>query len=140
MIIQKINDIEYKLREAQDFSWLSEFGTVFFVVDETGSGCINFGIEKDDKKYFYKIAGAKTVSADLSSQESIQLLKQASVIYKEINHPNLIKIIDSFEINEFFVLVFEFAEGECLFDHWNFDKYRKTKDITPMMRFKFLPI
>ena len=140
MIIQKINDIEYKLREAQDFSWLSEFGTVFFVVDETGSGCINFGIEKDDKKYFYKIAGAKTVSADLSSQESIQLLKQASVIYKEINHPNLIKIIDSFEINEFFVLVFEFAEGECLFDHWNFDKYRKTKDITPMMRFKVLPI
>lgn len=140
MINQKIDNIEYKLRETQDFSWLSQYGTVFYVVDETGSGCINFGIEKDNKKYFFKIAGAKTISAELSPQESIKLLKNAAEIYKKIKHPNLIKYIDSFEINEFYVIVFEFAEGECLFDHWNFDKYRKTKDITPMMRFKFLSI
>ena len=140
MIIQKIDEIEYKLREAQDFSWLSQYGTVFYVVDETGSGCINFGLEKDNKKTFYKIAGVKTISAELSPQASIQVLRNAAEIYKEIKHPNLIKYIDSFDINDFYVIVFEFADGECLFDHWNFDKYRKTKDITPMMRFKFLPI
>lgn len=140
MILKKIDEIEYRLRENQDFSWLSQFGTVFYVIDETGSGCINFGVKKDNKKLFFKIAGAKTIGAELNPQESIQLLKQASIIYKEIHHPNLIQYVDSFEINEFFVVVFDFAEGECLFDHWNFDKYRMTKDITPMMRFKLLSI
>ena len=140
MILNKIDDIEYKLRENQDFSWLSQYGTAFYVVDETGSGCINFGIKKDNKKLFFKIAGAKTLSAEINPQESIQLLKKASKLYKEIKHPNLIQYVDSFEINDFFVLVFEFAEGECLFDHWNFDTYRKTKDITPMVRFKNLSV
>lgn len=140
MILNKIDDIEYKLRENQDFSWLSQYGTAFYVVDETGSGCINFGIKKNNKKLFFKIAGAKTLSAEISPQESIQLLKKTSKLYKEIKHPNLIQYVDSFEINDFFVLVFEFAEGECLFDHWNFDTYRKTKDITPMARFKNLSV
>ena len=140
LIKQKINDIEFKLKAPQDFSLLNDYGTVFYVIDETGSGCINFGIEKEDKKYFFKIAGAQTISAEISPYESIQLLKEAEKIYKVFKHPNLIQYIDSFEHQNLFILVFEFAEGECLFDHWNFDKYRKTKDITPMMRFKFLPI
>ena len=59
MVVQKIDDIEFKLREMQDFSWLNNYGKAFSVIDETGSGCISFGIEKDGKKYFYKIAGAK---------------------------------------------------------------------------------
>ena len=49
MIKTKIDDIEFKLREYQDFSWLNNYGKVFYVIDETGSGCISFGIEKDNK-------------------------------------------------------------------------------------------
>ncbi len=140
MITQKIGDISFKLKEYQDFRWLNNYGKVFLVIDETGSGCISFGISKDDKKYFFKIAGAKTIEAEISEEESIKLLKEAVVKYKEIKHDNLIKYIDSFFYQEFFVVIYEFALGECLFDHWNFERYKKTKEITPLMKFKSLPI
>lgn len=140
MVNQVMDGINFKLREYQDFSWLNNYGTVFSVIDETGSGCISFGIKKDNKKYFFKIAGAKTVNAEISEEESIKLLKEAAVKYKDIKHENLIKLVDAFEYKEFYVVIYEYAEGECLFDHWNFNRYEKTKEITPVMKFKALPV
>lgn len=140
MISQVIDGIEFKLKEYQDFSWLNNYGTVFSVIDETGSGCISFVIKKNDKKYFFKIAGAKTVNAEISEEESIKLLKEAVIKYKDIKNDNLIKLIDAFEYKDFYVVIYEYAEGECLFDHWNFDRYEKTKEITPLMKFKSLPV
>lgn len=140
MIKIKIDNIEFKLKEYQDFTWLNNYGQAFMVIDETGSGCISFGIEKDNKKYFFKIAGAKTINAEVNEEESIRLLKNAVIRYKEIKHDNLIKYVDSFDYKEFFVVIYEYADGECLFDHWNFDKYNITKEITPLMKFKSLSI
>ena len=140
MITLKIDDIEFKLRGYQDFSWLNNYGKVFLVIDETGSGCISFGIKNGNKKYFFKIAGAKTVEAEVSEEESIKLLKEAVIKYKDIKHNNLIKYVDSFDYEQFFIVIYEFAEGECLFDHWNFDRYKITKEITPLMKFKSLSI
>ena len=140
MIKQVIDGIEFKLKEYQDFSWLNDYGSVFSVIDETGSGCISFGIKKDNKKYFFKIAGAKTVNAEISEEESIKLLKEAVAKYKDVKHENLIKLVDAFEYKEFYVVIYEYAEGECLFDHWNFDRYEKTKEVTPLMKFKSLPV
>ena len=141
MVVKKINNISYKLREEQDFSWLNDYGTVFSVIDETGSGCISFGLVKDNKKYFFKIAGAKTVEAEVSCEESIRLLKEAVQKYKDIKDDNLIKYIDSFMKNDCFVVIYEYAEGECLFDHWNFDKYKEENIIdTPSYRFKKLSL
>ena len=122
MVLKRIDNVSFKLREEQDFSWLNDYGTVFSVIDETGSGCISFGVEKDNIKYFFKIAGAKTVEAEVSEEESIKILKDAVQKYKDIKDDNLIKYIDSFMKNDCFVVIYEFAEGECLFDHWNFDK------------------
>ena len=137
----RIDEIEFRLKEQQNFSWLHEYGRVFKVLDETGSGCISFGIEKDNKKYFFKIAGAKTIVAEVSEKESIVLLKEAVEKYKDLKHPNLIKLVDSFAINEFFVVVFEWVEGDCLFDHWNFNKYKENPNLdTPIKKFKRLPI
>ena len=141
MVKCKIDNIEFKLREYQDFSWVNDYGIAFLVIDETGSGCISFGVQKDNKKYFIKIAGAKTVEAEISEQESIDLLKDAVEKYKNIHHRNLIKYIDSFDINEFFAVIFEYADGECLFDHWNFEKYKNDSTlITPIQKFKKLEI
>ncbi len=141
MVKLQIDNIEFKLKEYQDFSWLNNYGKVFSVIDETGSGCISFGVEKDNKRYFFKIAGAKTVEAEISEEESITLLKDAVKKYEDIKHPNLIKLIDSFPINEFFVAVFEWAEGECLFDHWNFNMYKEHPNLdTPIKKFKKLSI
>ena len=53
----------------------------------------------------------------------------------------MIKYIDSFDINEFFAVIFEYADGECLFDHWNFEKYKNDSTlITPIQKFKKLEI
>jgi serine/threonine-protein kinase len=140
MYISKIGSVTFKLKEKQDFSWLQAYGNIFSVIDETGSGCICFGIESD-KKYFYKIAGAKTVGAEMSQEESITLLKKAVQIYEDIKHPSIIQLVKSFTYQEFFVAVFAWAEGECLFDHWNFDLYKQNPEIlSPAKRFQQLPI
>jgi serine/threonine-protein kinase len=137
----KIDGVTYNLKEKQDFSWLSKYGKVFSCIDQTGSGCINFGVQDGSKRYFVKIAGAKTLNAEVSQQESIDLLKKATNNYKQIKHPNLIKLVKSFDVNEFFVSIYEWAEGECLFDHWNFDKYDNDPTIiTPAQKFKKLDI
>lgn len=141
MVKCKIDNIEFKLREYQDFSWINNYGTVFSVIDETGSGCISFGVEKDNKKYFIKVAGAKTIEAEISEKESIELLKDAVQKYKSIQHPNLIKYVDSFEYKDFFAIIFEYADGECLFDHWNFEKYEDDETlISPIKKFKKLSV
>ena len=141
MITKQLGDITYHLREDQDFSWLENQGTAFACIDQTGSGCICFGIEKDDQRYFYKIAGAKTTGAEVSQEESIALLKDATKIYKDIKHPNLISLVEDYEIGEFYVAVYKWADGECLFDHWNFDLYKQNpKLIRPIDAFKQLPI
>lgn len=141
MITQTIDGLTYHLKEAQDFSWLSRYGTAFSVIDQTGSGCICFGMENEvGERVFIKAAGAKTVEAEVDQAESIRLLKEAVPHYLDIHHPNLIRYIESFEIGEFFVVVYQYAEGLCLFDHWNFDRYERTKEVTPMMAFKRLPV
>lgn len=141
MIINKLDSIEFRLKEAQDFTWLKKYGTAFWVVDETGSGCICIGMEDKDKKYFCKIAGADTIGAEMSPPESVALLKEAVHLYYDLQHPNLIKIIEEYEYRQFYVVVFEWAEGECLFDHWNFRKYENDPDLkSPKERFRELSV
>lgn len=140
MVINKIDDIEIRLREAHDFSWLKKYGTAFWVVDETGSGCVCIGMQQGEMKYFCKIAGVNTLEADVSPQESVEVLKNAVSIYRDLEHPNLIKLVDAYAYENLFVTVFEWAEGESLFDHWNFEKYQKDGWAkSPKERFKNLP-
>ena len=135
----RIDNIEYNLKEKQDFSWLNEYGTVFSCIDQTGSGCILFGVESKDKKLFVKIAGANTMYAEVSQMESVDLLKKAVENYKNIKHPNLIKLVDSFEKKDLYVAIFEWVDGECLFDHWNFEMYKQDSSIvTPAAKFNAL--
>ena len=135
----RIDNIEYNLKEKQDFSWLSEYGTVFSCIDQTGSGCILFGVESKDKKLFVKIAGASTMYAEVSQKESVDLLKKAVGNYKHIKHPNLIRLVDSFEKDELYVAIFEWVDGECLFDHWNFEMYKQDSSIvSPAAKFNAL--
>ncbi len=141
MVINRIDNVEFKLQELHDFSWLKKYGTAFWVVDETGSGCVCIGMEDADKKYFCKIAGVNTVEADVSPTESVELLKKAVLLYPDLEHPNLIKLIEAYDYKQFYVAVFEWAEGECLFDHWNFEKYTADVSIkSPKEKFKELPI
>lgn len=141
MIINRLDSIEFRLKELHDFTWLKKYGTAFWVVDETGSGCICIGMENADKKYFCKIAGVNTIEAEVSPKESIEILKESVHLYDELRHPNLVKVIEAYDYGQFYVVVFEWAEGECLFDHWNFGKYQGNAAIrSPREKFMQLSV
>lgn len=136
MIINKLDDISFRLRQSHDFTWLKRYGTAFWAVDETGSGCVCIGMQKEERKFFCKIAGVNTLEADVSPDESVRILKQAVMIYRDLEHPNLIKLIEDYEYGEFYVAVFDWSGGECLFDHWNFEKYQNNPMLkSPKQRF-----
>jgi len=140
MIIQSIIGISYRLRTKHDLTWLNKYGKVFSVIDETGSGCICFGVESSEERYFFKIAGADTIEGEVSPAESVDALKNAVQIYRDLDHPSLIHIRDSFQLGKLYAAVFDWADGEGLFDHWNFDKYSAENITPPYQRFKKLPI
>ncbi len=67
------------------------------------------------------------------------IIKEAVHLYTDLRHPNLVEIIEDYEYNKFYVVVFKWTEGECLFDHWNFEKYKRDTTIkTPKEKFKQL--
>ena len=82
MIINKLDSIEFRLKELHDFTWLKKYGTAFWVVDETGSGCICIGMEDAERKYFCKIAGVNTVEAEVSPEESENPKRSCSSILR----------------------------------------------------------
>ena len=141
MIINKLDSVHFRLKELHDFTWLKKYGTAFWAVDETGSGCICIGMEDGDKKYFCKIAGADTIGGEVSPRESVEMLKKAVPLYTDLQHPNLVKIIEEYDYGQFHVAVFEWVNGECLYDHWNFEKYRKDHSLkSPKEKFKELSV
>lgn len=141
MVEQTIDGITFRLKKAHDFSFLSRYGKVFSVIDSTGSGCICFGVAGNTKKVFVKIAGAETIEAEVGREESVRLLQNAADLYQTLAHPDLIRFIEAYPAGDLFVAVFDYAQGECLFDHWNFDYYKTHPLVkTPFERFFALPI
>lgn len=141
MVKIKLDAIEFRLKELQDFRWLKRYGKAFWCVDETGSGCIGIGMKDGEKKYFCKIAGVGTIDAEVTPEESIVILKNAVSMYYELAHPNLVRIVEEYTYEQFYIVVFEWADGECLFDHWNFGKYEKDRTIkSPKEKFRKLPV
>ena len=139
MVIQEADGIKYRLRKLLDLSFIKRYGTVFQAIDQTGSGCICFGAKDNDKKYFIKIAGADTTEAECTPESSVCSLKKAVKIYSDLSHPYLIKLIEHYEYSGLYTAVFEWAEGEGLYDHWNFEKYEAEGKPAPNIRFRQLP-
>ena len=141
MAVMKLDSVTFRLKEHQDFHWLKKYGKAFWCVDATGSGCICIGMENGEKRYFCKIAGANTVEAEVTPEESVAILKNAVSLYRELEHPNLIKLVEAYGYDRFYIAVFEWANGECLFDHWNFEQYKADHLLqSPKERFKALPV
>lgn len=49
------------------------------------------------------------------------------------------KIIEDYEYGQFYGAAFEWMEGKCLFDYWNFEKYQRDTAVkSPKEKFKQL--
>jgi serine/threonine protein kinase len=141
MVDINIDTVEFKLKEYHDFSWLNSLGNVFCVFSQNDSGNISFGIDNGQERYFIKVAGLKTAESVCTPEEAVTTLKKAMPIYEDIKHPNLIELVKHYPLGETYVAVFKWVEGECLFDHWNFEKYSNNPNIMPpSLKFKELPI
>ncbi|MDQ0230129.1 serine/threonine-protein kinase [Metabacillus malikii] len=137
-----IDDVTFQLQEPHNLSWLNQLGKVFCVFDEQDSGNISFGIERKNKKFFVKYAGAKPKEFTGNPNDAVARLKTAIPIYQTLQHPHLIQLLDYFNTeNGGFAAVFEWFEGECLHPHWKFAgdvKYKHPK--SPYYRFRNLDI
>lgn len=112
--IQYIDNVPFKLKSSFDFTFLNKYGKVFKVFDDQTSGNICFGIEKENRKYFVKFAGAPTEQAEISPIEAIENLKQTVNLYKDLEHRHLIKYVSSEEIGGGFAVIFEWVNAECM--------------------------
>ncbi len=141
MVDVKLDCVEFQLKEEHDFSWLKALGRIFCVFAQNDSGNISFGVDDGKERYFIKVAGLKTTESVCAPEEAIASLKKAMIIYEDIKHPNLIELIRHYSLDDLYVAVFGWVEGDCLFDHWNFNKYSKNPQmVPPAKRFHQLPV
>ena len=119
MVFQSIDGISFRMAEKYDFAFISKYGKVFKVFDNSYSGAICFGVEKAGKRYFLKFAGAKTFDATCKNTEDIIMMLKISVPkYKELKHPLLINQIDAEETGGGFLAVYDWFDGEgCGYMH-----------------------
>jgi serine/threonine-protein kinase len=134
--IQWTDGIPYNLAAPFDFSCLIKYGKVFKAFDEQGSGNIAFGVADGDKKYFVKFAGApkenyiaNRESGAVDADNAIKMLKAAIPVYKELEHPNLIKFLSAEEIGGGYAAVFEWEDATGI----------EPKDSPDYMRFMQMP-
>lgn len=136
-----IDKVTFQLQEEHNFLWLKNLGDVFCVFDQQDSGNISFGLEKNNKKFFVKYAGAKPIDFSGNPSDAVDRLVEALPIYEKLMHPYLIKLVDHFSIANGHAAVFEWFEGECLHSHWSFGGSAKySNPQSPFYRFKNLEI
>jgi serine/threonine-protein kinase len=56
---------------------------------------------------------------------AVSTLTRAANIYNSLRHPTLINLVEHKKINNGYILVFDWAPGECMNEHWTYDKYPK---------------
>ena len=115
MLVNRLDGVAFRLKRFYDFSYLKKYGTAFTAFDETGSGCICIGMQDEHSKFFCKIAGADTVEAVVTPEESVEVLKKAVTIYQDVRHASVPKLLDAYFYGRFYTAVFAWADGACLF-------------------------
>ena len=137
----QLNQITFRLKEHQNFDWLTKLGSVFAVYDQQDSGNLSFGVERDGHKKFIKYAGAQTIAYEGTTDDAIERLKNSVTIYEDLKHESLIRLIDHFPVQSGYVLIFDWFDGECLHSHWNFPPPEKYKNPnSPFYKFKHLSV
>lgn len=114
MVLQYLDDVEIKLKEPYDLSFINKFGRVFRVFDKQSSGNLCFGVESCGKRYFLKFAGARTINLheSIETEDTVAILKHTVQKYNDLKHPRLINMVGAEEIGGGFVTVFEWFDGE----------------------------
>lgn len=137
---QTLDGVRFCLRTPCDLRFLSRYGRAFCVFDQNDSGNLSFGLEQDGVRTFVKLAGLPTCNASSEPQTAVENLRSAAQVYADVRHPNLIRLREHYAFGPLYVAAFDWADGECLCDHWNFDRYAADPTLLPPReRFRALP-
>ncbi|MGY1462338.1 serine/threonine protein kinase [Bacillus toyonensis] len=137
----QLNQVTLQLKEHHNFDWLLKLGTVFAVFDQQDSGNICFGVEKDGHKKFIKYAGAQTIAYNGTPEAAIETLIKSVSLYDELKHESLITLIEHFPVQNGYVLIFDWFDGESLHPHWSFPPPEKYKNPnSPFYKFRHLTV
>lgn len=109
-----IGQVTFSLKEAFDFSFLSEFGTPFAVFDKQDSGNLCFGMQKGSQKLFLKLAGPVTVCGRIPPAEAIENLKRSIPVYQDLAHPSLTNLVRHQAVDGGYLLAFQWFDGSCM--------------------------
>lgn len=97
-----------------------------------GQGC--FGkVYKGRRRYSGQIVALKFISKRGKAEKDLLNLRLELGILQRLDHPNIIRLLDSFETNTDFVVVTEFAFGE-LYEVFQDDKNLPEEEIQPIAR------
>jgi fused-like protein len=97
-----------------------------------GQGC--FGkVFKGRRRYTGQIVALKFISKRGKTDKDMQNLRLEIGILQRLDHPNIIRMLDSFETNSDFVVVTEFAYGE-LFEIFQDDKHLPVDEVRNIAR------
>lgn len=113
-VTQELDGVEFRLAEPADLSFVQRYGRVFRVFDDHDSGNISFGVNNGERKLFTKVAGAHTMYANVSPEEAIATQRNSVEVHREIQHPNIVKLVDAVQHGPYAALVFEWVEGDIL--------------------------
>lgn len=114
VVCHELNGIHFRLASQEDLSFLNDYGLVFRVFDDHDSGNISFGIDADEQKLFIKLAGAETAEASISPAEAVAHLQASVQIYRDLAHPRIVWLLDTFAHGPHFGLIFAWNSGTLL--------------------------
>ena len=77
-MIKVIDGLPCRLQTDCNLDFLSAYGRVFRVLDDQDSGNLCFGLERGERRYFLKFAGAQTLRYQGTPEQAVKRLKQAS--------------------------------------------------------------
>lgn len=113
MVMQHIDGLSYKMKSPFDFDFIHEYGRVFKVFDDQDSGNICFGV-CGDSRYFVKFAGAPTECYEGTPEDAIERLRATLPIYRDLQHPRLIELVEARDMAGGYAMVFKWVEGICM--------------------------
>ena len=102
------------LQEAFDLSFLRRWGRVFRVFDQQDSGNLCFGLEREGRRYFLKLAGARTVRYPGEPTDAVRWLERSAQVYRDLAHPVLLPLLWAGPVAGGYAVLSPWTEALCM--------------------------
>ena len=109
-----LGEVTFELKEPFDFAFLKDYGEPFEVFDQQDSGNLCFGLRRGGEKRFLKLAGAATVRGSVTPEEAVRRMRACSAVWRDLEHPALLRLIVDGPVPGGYAQVFEYGEGRCM--------------------------